>query len=121
VVPALTGLTFYATTNAFNRTDDFRAAAASKELAAGHTTRSTAKTAAWANTHLDLFDEWHLSLYPYVTGEGTRLFDDVPTSYRLDLISRLPPPTSRSNCSTGGTANPARSVPGRWSSTGSGW
>lgn len=36
---------------------------------------------------LDLIDEWHLSMYPYVTGEGTLLFDDVPKSYRLDLVS----------------------------------
>jgi dihydrofolate reductase len=36
---------------------------------------------------LDLIDEWHLSLYPYVTDEGTLLFDDVPKSYRLDLVS----------------------------------
>ena len=36
---------------------------------------------------LDLIDEWHLSMYPYITGEGTRLFDDVPKSYRLDLVS----------------------------------
>jgi dihydrofolate reductase len=37
--------------------------------------------------HLDLIDEWHLSMYPYLADEGTRLFDDVPKSYRLDLVS----------------------------------
>jgi hypothetical protein len=26
-------------------------------------------------------------MYPYVAETGTRLFDDVPKSYRLDLIS----------------------------------
>jgi dihydrofolate reductase len=36
---------------------------------------------------LDLIDEFHLSLYPYVADEGTLLFDDVPKSYRLDLVS----------------------------------
>ena len=36
---------------------------------------------------LDLIDEWHLGLHPYVADEGTRLFEDVPRSYRLDLVS----------------------------------
>jgi dihydrofolate reductase len=36
---------------------------------------------------LDLIDEFQVSLFPFVAGEGTRLFDDVPTSYRLDLVS----------------------------------
>jgi dihydrofolate reductase len=38
---------------------------------------------------LDLIDEFQLSLYPYVADEGTRLFDDVPKSYRLDLVSSI--------------------------------
>ena len=36
---------------------------------------------------LDLIDEFQLSLFPYVAGEGTRLFDGVPKSYQLDLVS----------------------------------
>ena len=36
---------------------------------------------------LDLIDELWMSVFPYVAGEGTRLFDGVPTSYRLDLVS----------------------------------
>jgi dihydrofolate reductase len=35
---------------------------------------------------LDLIDEF-LDLHPYVAGEGTRLFEDVPKNYRLDLVS----------------------------------
>ena len=36
---------------------------------------------------LDLLDELTVSMFPYVAGEGTRLFDGVPASYALDLIS----------------------------------
>ena len=36
---------------------------------------------------LDLIDELQLSLFPYVAGEGTRLFDGVPKSYQLDLVA----------------------------------
>jgi dihydrofolate reductase len=39
---------------------------------------------------LDLIDEWHLGLHPYIANEGTQLFDDVPEGYRLDLISSTP-------------------------------
>jgi len=42
---------------------------------------------------LDLIDEFYLGLHPYVADEGTRLFDDVPKSYRLDLVSS----TAKSN------------------------
>ena len=36
---------------------------------------------------LDLIDELRVNLYPYVAGEGTRLFDGAPSSYQLDLVS----------------------------------
>jgi dihydrofolate reductase len=36
---------------------------------------------------LDLIDELTVSMFPYVAGEGTRLFDGVPRSYRLDVVS----------------------------------
>ncbi|WP_406673804.1 dihydrofolate reductase family protein [Nonomuraea sp. N2-4H] len=38
----------------------------------------------------DLLDELHVSLFPYVAGEGTRLFNGVPKSYELELISSTP-------------------------------
>ncbi len=41
---------------------------------------------------LDLVDEVHVSMFPYVAGEGTRLFDGVPSSYRLDLVSSTASP-----------------------------
>jgi dihydrofolate reductase len=36
---------------------------------------------------LDLIDEFRVDVHPYVAGEGTRLFEDVPDSYRLELVS----------------------------------
>ena len=36
---------------------------------------------------LDLIDELQVSMFPYIAGEGTRLFDGVPSSYQLDLVS----------------------------------
>jgi dihydrofolate reductase len=42
---------------------------------------------------LDLLDEFYISMYPYITDVGTLMFDDVPPSYRLDLVSS----TAKSN------------------------
>jgi dihydrofolate reductase len=36
---------------------------------------------------LDLLDELRVSLYPYISGKGTRLFDGAPASYPLELVS----------------------------------
>jgi dihydrofolate reductase len=36
---------------------------------------------------LDLVDELQVSVFPYVAGVGTRLFDGDPKSYQLDLVS----------------------------------
>ena len=36
---------------------------------------------------LDLVDELWLSVFPYVAGEGTRLFDGIPRVYALELVS----------------------------------
>lgn len=42
---------------------------------------------------LDLIDELHVSMFPYIAGEGTRLFDGVPQSYQLDLVSSAASPS----------------------------
>jgi dihydrofolate reductase len=39
---------------------------------------------------LDLIDELRVNLYAYIAGEGTRLFDGVPKSYALELVSSTP-------------------------------
>jgi len=39
---------------------------------------------------LDLIDEIRVSMFPYVAGDGTRLFDGVPKSYQLELVSSTP-------------------------------
>jgi hypothetical protein len=44
-----------------------------------------------------------MDLYTYVAGEGTRLFDDVPKSYRLALVSS----TAFSNGIVGAAVPPA--------------
>ena len=36
---------------------------------------------------LDLVDELWVSLFPYIAGDGTRIFDGVPSSYELQLAS----------------------------------
>jgi dihydrofolate reductase len=35
----------------------------------------------------DLIDEYRVSLFPYLAGKGTRLFDDLGQSPRLELVS----------------------------------
>jgi dihydrofolate reductase len=39
---------------------------------------------------LDLIDELHVTLFPYIAGQGTRPFDGDPSSYQLDLVSGTP-------------------------------
>ena len=35
---------------------------------------------------LDLLDELHVSMFPYIPGEGTRLFDGMPRSCAIELV-----------------------------------
>lgn len=36
---------------------------------------------------LDLLDEFHFSIYPYIAGTGTRLFAGMPADYELETVS----------------------------------
>ncbi len=36
---------------------------------------------------LDLIDEYRLNVFPYVVGQGRRLFDDLEKSRPLELVS----------------------------------
>jgi dihydrofolate reductase len=40
-----------------------------------------------ALARLDLIDEYHVTMVPYLAGEGPRLFEDIGKSRRLDLVS----------------------------------
>jgi hypothetical protein len=48
---------------------------------------------------------------PHVAGEGTRLFDDIPKSYRLDLVSSTAFSNGTVGLTTAGTANPTAASP----------
>lgn len=75
---------------------------ANSAIAAGDTTEEVDKLRQGGDGHIvvwggvglfrslmqfDLIDEVQFSVYPYIAGHGTRLFDGVPESYQLDLVS----------------------------------
>ena len=38
----------------------------------------------------DLIDQYRVTLFPYLAGKGTRLFDDLAQPARLELVSGTP-------------------------------
>ena len=92
--------------------------------ALGHEPNRRPASASGGRLCNSLIDEFRLDLYPYVAGEGTRLFDDVPKSYRLLLVSStafsngdrraaVPPAplTRRPTCMTSGNQASAATCP----------
>jgi dihydrofolate reductase len=80
---------------------------ANSTIASGDTTEEVAKLreggdgylVVWGGVRLfrslmslDLLDELHVSMFPYIAGQGTRLFDGEPRSYPLELVSSTPSP-----------------------------
>jgi hypothetical protein len=76
---------------------------------------------------LDLIDYFYLSLYPYVAGEGRRLFDDVGKYGPLDLVSSMTFSNGTLELEYRGTADAdgppceARRLPGRSLRPGGPW
>jgi hypothetical protein len=65
---------------------------------------------------LDLIDEFRLDLHPYVAGEGTRLFDDVPSPTGSTWSPAPRSARGPSGCSTAGIAKPAADMHDEWQS-----
>lgn len=51
---------------------------------------------------LDLLDELPVSMFPYVAGRGTRLFEGARSSYALELVSCTASSGGTLACGTGG-------------------
>ena len=56
---------------------------------------------------LDLIDEFHLDLFPYVRARASGCSTTSPSPTGSTWSPALPPATGSSSCSTAGTANPA--------------
>lgn len=65
---------------------------------------------------LDLIDGFRPDLHPYVAGEGTRLFDDVPSPTGSTWSPAPSSATGPSGCTTAGTAKPAADMDDEWQS-----